>query len=140
VQRAAAAVTDVARTTLGEVDRTFFRLVAADRRSELTREILTLNERLADVSRRQLKSGEIIKIEFNLAVVEFGRARARLLAASRERSETAHELRQLLGFASMIAVLPVADTADQPIIAARLVWPLARAVRVRTFDEARRAV
>lgn len=120
IQRAAADVNNVARTTLGDVDRTFFRLFAADRRLELAREILALNERLAEVSSRQLQSGEISKLEFNLAVVELGRARARALTASRERAETANELRYLLGMAPRTLLSPVADSADQSRSAAPL--------------------
>lgn len=114
MQRAAAGVSDLARTTLGDVDRAFFRLFAADRHSELAREILGLNERLADVSSRQLQSGEISKLEFNLAVVELGRARARALAVSRERVETMNELTRLLGLAPRTTLSPLADSAGQP--------------------------
>lgn len=140
VERATAGVNDEIRTTLGDVDRAFFRLVAADRRTELASEILALNERLADVSNRQLQSGEISKLEFNLAVVEQGRARARALAAARERAATANELRQLLGIAPTIPLVPVADSANQLITTAPLnVDSLTAVALTRRPDLAERA-
>ena len=84
LERAAAGVSNVARLTLADVDRTFYRLAAAARRTVLAEEVAGLNRRLAEVTQRQLEAGEISRLEFNLATVELGRSRARLLAERRE--------------------------------------------------------
>ena len=110
VDRAFASVTDIARTTLGDVDRTFYRFVAADRRTALADEILGVNRRLADVSQQQMQAGEISRFEFNLATVEFGRSRGRALAARREREEVSSELRRLLGLEPGTPVVPIVDS------------------------------
>ena len=114
LERARAGVTDVARLTLGDVHRAFYRLVAADRRSALADEVRALNERLVDVAQRQLGAGEISRLEFNLAVVEFGRSRGRALAAQRAREEVASDLRRLLGLAPATPLVPVVDTGLEP--------------------------
>ena len=118
VDRALASVTDAARTTIGDVDRTFYRFIAADRRTALADEILGVNRRLADVSQQQMQAGEISRFEFNLATVEFGRSRGRALAARRDREDVSSELRRLLGLEPGTPIAPVIDSA--------LVRPVAR--------------
>ena len=116
VDRAKAEVADHARTTLGEVDRAFYRFAAAERRAALADDVLGLNERLADLSQRQLQAGEISRLEFNLATVEFGRSRGRALAAHREREETVSELRRLLALPLVVPVVAVVDsTIESPV-------------------------
>lgn len=111
LERATAGVTDVARLTIADVDRGFFRLVAAHRRTALADEVLSLNERLAGFAERQVAAGGISRFEFNLATVEFGRSRARALAARREMESTASDFRELLGLAPSAAVIAVTDEA-----------------------------
>ena len=48
VERASAEVVNSARLVLAEVDRAFYRLTAADRRTTLAEEVLTLNQRLSE--------------------------------------------------------------------------------------------
>ena len=121
-ERAAAGVSDAARRTLGTVDRTFYRLVAASRRLALAEEILGLNQRLADAAQRQLAAGEISRLDFNLAVVELGRSRSRAMSAHRDRTESELELRRLVGLPRGIPLEPVFDPARRT---ARDVYPLA---------------
>lgn len=109
VSRANFGVADVARTTLLDVERRFYTAVAADRRAELAREILGLNERLAQAAARQLREGEISKLDYNLSVVELGRARARSFVARREQQQAVIELRRLTG---LPATTPVAAQFD----------------------------
>ena len=116
LERVTAGVRDVARLTIADVDRAFYRLVAATRRTTLAEEILGLNDRLADIAERQLAAGGISGLEYNLARVEFGRSRARSLAAHRELEETAGEFRQLLALPVDAAVIPIADEAPLPAI------------------------
>lgn len=106
-ERARASVANATRVTIGEVDRSFYRLVAATQRGQLAGDVLALNERLADVARRQLAEGEISRLDFNLAIVELGRARARALASRREQEEAAIGLRRIVGLPPGVTVLPM---------------------------------
>lgn len=109
LERATAGVANATRLTVGVVDRTFYRLVATSRRLALAEEILALNQRLADVAQRQLAAGEISRLDFNLAVVELGRSRSRMLTARRERVQTALELERLVGLPRGTPLAPVFD-------------------------------
>ena len=109
VERATAGVADATRLTIGAVDRTFYRLVSASRRLALADEILALNQRLADVAQRQLTAGEISRLDFNLAVVELGRSRSRMLATRRERVQAAFELERIVGLPRGTPIEPVFD-------------------------------
>ena len=121
-ERAAAGVSDAARRTLGTVDRTFYRLVAASRRLALADEILGLNQRLADAAQRQLSAGEISRLDFNLAIVEFGRSRSRAMSAHRERVQSELELRRLVG---LLRAGPLEPVFDPALHTERDLYPLA---------------
>lgn len=119
-ERATAGVANATRLTIGEVDRTFYRLVSASQRTKLAEDVLTVSARLADVAGRQLREGEISRLDFNLATVELGRARARSLGTRREREQAAIDLGLLLGVPrgtpvgvvpDSIPILPGLDTA-----------------------------
>lgn len=112
--RSRARVADAMRRVLGDVDRAFYRLAAANRRFALAREVLTLNERLATVANRQLESGEISRLDYNLAVVELGRSRSRLLAARREEQRVAIELALLAGLPTGAPITPLLDSTQHP--------------------------
>ena len=111
VARAEFLVADAARVTLSDVDRGFYRSVAADRRAILANEILGLNERLAQVATKQLAAGEISKLDYNLSVIELGRSRARAVAARRERLQSGIELRRLAGLPAGIPLAAAFDSA-----------------------------
>ncbi|MEO7986159.1 MAG: TolC family protein [Gemmatimonadales bacterium] len=110
IRRATAGVGNVARLTLGETDRVFYRLVSASRRTDLAGEVLDLNQRLSDVVARQLEAGEVSRLEYNLATVELGRSRARALASRRERERMAADLARLLGIPIGRTIVPVIDS------------------------------
>ena len=113
LERASAGVRNATRLTTGDVDRAFFRLYSAARRGELAQEVLGLNQRLATVAEKQLSAGEISRLEYNLALVELGRSRSRLLVARREREGVEVELRRLLGVARHVAIEPVLDSSTE---------------------------
>lgn len=126
--RAAAGVANATRLTIGEVDRTFYRLVSASQRTKLAEEVLTVSARLADVAGRQLREGEISRLDFNLATVELGRARARALVTRRDRAQAAINLGLLMGVPhgtpvgvvqNSVPILPGLDTARTTPGAAR---------------------
>ncbi|MEO5815872.1 MAG: TolC family protein [Gemmatimonadaceae bacterium] len=110
VSRATFSVADAARVTLFDVDRTFYRAVASDRRAALASEVLALNERLAQAATRQLREGEISKLDYNLSVVELGRSRARALAARREQQQSQIELRRVVGLPFTTPTVAVFDS------------------------------
>lgn len=115
LEGADAGVTNTMRVVVGQVDRTFYQLASAAQRSKLSEEVLALNTRLADVAGRQLREGEISRLDYNLAVVELGRARARALATRREQQRAGIELVRLLGMPRGTAVAAVPDSV--PVVA-----------------------
>ena len=110
LEAAQASVANAMRLVVGEVDRTFYQLASAAQRSKLSTEVLALNTRLADVAGRQLREGEISRLDYNLAVVELGRARARALATRREEHQTNIELVRLLGLSRGTVITALADS------------------------------
>lgn len=114
IERARAAVANAARLTIGDVDRTFYRLLAAIRRTALADEVLALNQRLSDVAGRQLAAGEISRLDYNLARIELGQSRSRALATRRERAQVGIELARLLGLPRGTPIVPVLDSTQHP--------------------------
>lgn len=111
VARTAAVVRDAARLTLAETSRAYFAALAADRRLQVAEASLGLGERLLRAVRIQLREGEISVLEGNLAEIEYGRSRARVLAARREHAAAVLELKRLVGLAPDH---PVRLSADLP--------------------------
>lgn len=97
VARAARTVADAARRTLADVSIAFYTALAADERLAVATELAGLNERLREAVRIQLSEGEISVMEANLAEIEVGRARARVLAARREAGSARLALARLVG-------------------------------------------
>lgn len=97
LSRASAVVRNAGRLTLAEASVGFFRAVAAERRLAVTRDAFALTERLLAAVRIQLREGEISTLEANLAEIEFGRARGRVLAAQRAATSATLEVKQLAG-------------------------------------------
>lgn len=122
VERASAGVTNAARLTVADASVAFFQALAAERRLTVTQSVLALNERLVLAVRTQLREGEISLLDANLAEIEVGRARGRVLAAQREATAARLELARQLGLTPTTALrledrsgdeLPlIADTAD----------------------------
>jgi cobalt-zinc-cadmium efflux system outer membrane protein len=115
VTRASWSVRNAARLTLTDASVAFYRALAAQRRLAVTQEVFALNERLLRAVRVQLQEGEISALEANLAEIEFGRARGRVLAARRDATANLLELTRLLGVGPDVEVRLVADTTATPI-------------------------
>ncbi|MEP6831785.1 MAG: TolC family protein, partial [Gemmatimonas sp.] len=114
--RARAGTENSARLIVGEIDRTFYQLVSASERTRLAEEVLELNTRLASVAERQLAAGEISRLDYNLAVVELGRSRSRMLATRREREQVEYELQRLLGLRGNAHLVPnIGNMQDEGI-------------------------
>ena len=110
VTRARLGTANATRVTLADVERDFYRIVAAGRRAALADEVLALNERLAQVATRQLREGEISKLDYNLTVIELGRSRSQALGAHRDQESASLEFRRLVGIATDVVVVPVYDS------------------------------
>lgn len=95
--RAFAVVQDAGRLTLASASAGFYRTLAAQRRLEVARDALALTERLISAVRIQLSEGEVSTLEANLAEIEAGRARGRVLTARRAETSASLELKLLLG-------------------------------------------
>lgn len=99
LDRAESGVRDAARQTLADVSSAFYTALAAERRLAVARELAQLNQQLLAATRIQAREGEISSMDANLADIEAGRARARVLSAQREATETRLELQRLTGLA-----------------------------------------
>lgn len=97
VARAERNVADAARRILADVSIAFYATLAAEERLTVASELSGLNERLMGAVRIQLQEGEISVMEANLAEIEVGRARARVLAARREAVSARLALGRLVG-------------------------------------------
>lgn len=99
VARADWGVRNAAREALAATTLAYFAALAAERRLGLATELEQLNDRLLSAARVQLQEGEISALEANLASIENGRARARVLAAQRQAASARLELQRLTGIA-----------------------------------------
>ena len=115
--RAASVVQDAGRVTLADASAAFYRALAADRRLAVTRDALALTERLLAAVRTQLTEGEISTLEANLAGIEAGRARGRVLAALRAATTAELELKEFVGLAPDTPVRLVGEAPDASLLA-----------------------
>jgi len=97
VARTEHATRDAERLTAAAAAAAFYRSVAAERRVELAQKMLTLNEELLSAVSDLLESGAISVLEANLARIESGRARARVLEERRDARSAMLALRRTLG-------------------------------------------
>jgi cobalt-zinc-cadmium efflux system outer membrane protein len=95
--RAEALARDAARLAAEEASTSFYTAFAARERLRLAEDALSLAGRLADAVRTQAREGEISTLEADLAEIESGRARARVLAARRDLAAAELELRRATG-------------------------------------------
>lgn len=114
LNRAESAVRNAARQTLAAVSDAYYTALAAQRRLAVTQELAGLNQRLLEATRIQLREGEISVLEANLAKIEVGRARARVLAAEREATSARLELQRLTGIGPDQGVRMDATVPDVP--------------------------
>jgi cobalt-zinc-cadmium efflux system outer membrane protein len=112
LDRSRAASRNAARTTIGAIDRSFYRLASATERTKLSEDVLILSQRLASITERQLAAGEVSRLDYNLAVIELGRSRSRLLATQRQREQASVELARLLGMNDRVMIVPVIENLE----------------------------
>ena len=109
VDRAKYDVYNAARETLAATTDAYYSATAAQRRAVVAVEILELATRLLGATRIQVREGEISVMEANLAEIEFGRARARVLSTEREANSTRLELQRLTGMEPQRTISLTAD-------------------------------
>ena len=83
-----------------EVKTTFFDLLLAEKKVELAKRSIDLNNQLFDVTKQRYEVGDIPELEVNLARVEVARSQGRKVEAERELSPTKSRLLALLGLSS----------------------------------------
>ncbi len=115
VDRARALVLNSVRLVVAEASIAWYRTFAAQRRRELAERQFDLTGRLLDAVRIQAREGDISTMEANLAEIEAGRARTRLLAARRESSAAELELKRVTGM-SVDQELHLADATVLPTL------------------------
>lgn len=145
-ERVTSTVANSSRLLLADVSVAYYRAAAAQRRLQVTSELLQLTEQLLTAVRTQLREGEISVLESNLAEIEFGRARARQFAARREASTLTLELGRLMGVepsstmrvladsvlpSTAIGVLALRDSVSMPVMSAYIDSLTAVATRQR---------
>ena len=112
LDRSRASARNAARTIIGAIDRSFYRLASATERTKLSEDVLILSQRLASITERQLAAGEVSRLDYNLAVIELGRSRSRLLASQRQREQASVELTRLLGLNARVMIVPVIENLE----------------------------
>ncbi|MBX3173526.1 MAG: TolC family protein [Gemmatimonadaceae bacterium] len=113
--RASFSLQEAGRLTIAESSAAFYRAVAAERRLSVASEALALVERLLAAVQIQLREGEISRLDANLAVIEAGRARGRVLGARRAAATAELELRLLIGLESGAPFRLVADSTGDSL-------------------------
>jgi cobalt-zinc-cadmium efflux system outer membrane protein len=134
VTRADAAVRNAARLGVAEASVAFYRALAAKQRLKLAEDVLALNQRLLEAVHIQLREGEISALEGNLAEIEFGRARARVLAVRREVNATTLQLKRLLAIPSYQEIRLVDDNSAAPSFTTLSIDSLVTEAHVRRPD------
>lgn len=140
LRRAQYSVRDAARLILADVSHAFYAALAARRRLEVAEQILGLNEQLLEAVRIQAREGEISQLEANLMELEFGRARARVLAARREATAAELDLKRLVGITPDRPVQLAAEVPPAPDPSTLDQDSLLRAALSRRPDLAARSV
>ena len=95
--RAQAEVDNFERLLRGRVKEAFYNSLYLRRRLELFRKTSELNSRLREATSVRFRSGEVAKLDENLAVIRDGRSRRDVFQADRNYNDSLPELERLLG-------------------------------------------
>ena len=113
--RVEAEIANVERLILAQVKEAFYRALYLERRLQLFRQVEDLNRRLRDASAERFRSGEVPKLEANLAVVRYSQSRKDTLAADRARRNALREIERLLGRDPLGTVELAGDLSLHPV-------------------------
>lgn len=113
--RVGADIANAERLVLAQVRDAFFRILYCERRLQLFHQVEDLNRRLRDASAERFRSGEVSKLEANLAVVRYSESRKNTLGAARDYRNALRELERLLGREPVGTLEIVGDLAVAPV-------------------------
>lgn len=97
LSRSALEIRDRERLLTFDVKEAFARVLAAKKKEDLTRQVVTLQEDLLNFTRIKSQAGEVSGLEVNLAEVERSKSKKDLLLAGRETLEALMGLQGFLG-------------------------------------------
>jgi len=113
--RVDAEIANTERLVLAQVKEAFYRSLYLQRRLQLFRQVEDLNRRLRDASAERFRSGEVPKLEANLAVVRYSQSRKDTLGAERDHRNIVREIERLLGRDPLGTVEIAGDLSVRPI-------------------------
>jgi cobalt-zinc-cadmium efflux system outer membrane protein len=111
--RVEAEIADAERQLTAQVGEAFYGALYFRERLQLLREVEDLNRRLRDAADARFKSGEVPKLEGNLAVVRYGQSRKETLSGQRDYQNAIRALERLLGI-DPVGSSDLAGTLDAP--------------------------
>lgn len=97
VDLASATIFNASRERIAEASNAFYAAEASQRRIDVVRASAEFGRRLLDAVQLQLREGEISALEANLAEIEAGRARARVIGEQRQQIANLVELKRVVG-------------------------------------------
>jgi cobalt-zinc-cadmium efflux system outer membrane protein len=115
LDRAMAEVEDVERRVRAAVGDAFFQGLYQRRRLGLLRQVEDLDRRQRDAATARFESGEVSKMEANLAVVRYAQARKQSLSAERDERNAVAELERLVGRGPAGTTEIAGDLALKPV-------------------------
>jgi cobalt-zinc-cadmium efflux system outer membrane protein len=115
LDRATAEVEDLERRVRATVEDTFVQGLYLRRRLRLLRQVEDLDRRQRDAATARFESGEVPKMEANLAVVRHAQARKQSLSAERDYRNAVAELERLVGREPVDTTEIAGDLAMKPL-------------------------
>lgn len=113
--RVDAEIANTERLVLAQVKESFYRTLYLQRRLQLFRQVEDLNRRLRDASAERFRSGEVPKLEANLAVIRYSQSRKDTLTAERDQRNSGRAIERLLGREPLGTVKIAGDLSVHPI-------------------------
>lgn len=139
-ERDAFSADDAGRQTASTVATLFLSALAAQQRLRIAEDMQQMNDRIVTAAGEQLDAGEISQLEMNLARIEGGRAKSRVLAEERSARTAVLQLRRALALEDGVPLRLLPDLPPAPDPAALDRDSLIRAaLRRRPDASARRA-
>ena len=111
VGRVKAEIRDKERVLIAEVKNAFAKALAAEKKSRLAREIVSLKEELLGYTKIKFQAGDISGLDVNLAEVELSKAKRDLLQSEKEYRES---LLAIKGFMGESPGMPLVIQGDLP--------------------------
>lgn len=113
--RVQAEVDNFERLLRGRVKDAFYKSLYSRRRLALFKKTSDLNRRLREATTIRFRSGEVTKLDENLAVIRDGRSRRDVLQAERDYETSLLELERLLGQEPLGRLDPQGDLRGEPV-------------------------